>query len=172
MVSNNPHYEADPKAIEYNKGQELIIVKPRGLNIVWGRDARYWNVPNPEDDGKPAELLQVSWLEVTGCVSTDPQKNYEVGFKVSLTPDAFGWGGSPIYIMVKRGKEGKFVWKENVLTNNPHRTNEFYITTTLVKSDRQAQGSTDRKIYFGLYEVWSDKWKGGLKVHHVRIKEV
>nr|XP_027086319.1 protein PHLOEM PROTEIN 2-LIKE A9-like [Coffea arabica] len=119
MSSSNPHYEADPKASRRTKenGRDVIIVKPRALNIVWGNDDRYWNVPGPRDDGKPAELLQVSWLEVAGSVDADPQKTYDVSFRVSLTPDAFGWGSYPIYIMVKRGKFGKFDWKKVYLTN-------------------------------------------------------
>uniref|UniRef100_A0A1U7W917 Uncharacterized protein LOC104223875 n=1 Tax=Nicotiana sylvestris TaxID=4096 RepID=A0A1U7W917_NICSY len=27
------------------------------------------------------------------------------------------------------------------------------------------------KLYFGLYEVWSKRWKGGLKIHCVNLTE-
>ncbi|XP_071920284.1 protein PHLOEM PROTEIN 2-LIKE A9-like isoform X2 [Coffea arabica] len=122
-------------------------------------------------DGKPAELLQVSWLEVAGSVDADPQKTYDVSFRVSLTPDAFGWGSYPIYIMVKRGKFGKFDWKKVYLTNCDG-INRIHLTGKSVQNGRENQGSTDRKLYFGLYEVWSGKWKGGLKIHDVTIREV
>ncbi|CDP11227.1 unnamed protein product [Coffea canephora] len=173
MSSSNPHYEADPKASRRTKenGRDVIVVKPRALNIVWGNDDRYWNVPGPRDDGKPAELLQVSWLEVAGSVDADPQKTYDVSFRVSLTPDAFGWGSYPIYIMVKRGKFGKFDWKKVYLTNCDG-INRIHLTGKSVQNGRENQGSTDRKLYFGLYEVWSGKWKGGLKIHDVTIREV
>ncbi|KAL3498046.1 hypothetical protein ACH5RR_040778 [Cinchona calisaya] len=163
MGSTNPHYEADLTAIKYNTNK--IIIRPRGLNIVWGKDGRYWNVPTQGSGvDKPAELLQVCWLEVTGFVDTNPDKNYEVTFRLSLTPDAFGWSGSTIYIMVKRGKDGEFESKKYDLTK--YGTEEFNLTMKSTKSNQ-----TDRKLYFGLYEVWSGKWKGGLKIHHVTVGE-
>lgn len=112
-----------------------------------------------------AELNQVCWLEVTGSVEgTRPNKQYQVGFHVSFTPDAFGWGGSPLYIMVKRGKDGKPVWRKLLL--NPHQTKECDITATTNPH------SNDPKLYFGLYELWSGKWKGGLKIHHAFIRQL
>jgi HrpA-like RNA helicase len=37
-------------------------------------------------------------------IKQDAKKTYEVGFKVSLTADAFGWNGCPIYVMAKLEK--------------------------------------------------------------------
>ncbi|CAI9090499.1 OLC1v1025280C2 [Oldenlandia corymbosa var. corymbosa] len=171
-MAGNPHYEGDPKAVEkINNGYN---VKPRALNIVWGNDPRYWEVPSSSDSNKPAELLQVCWLEVTGSVDINPKKRCEVAFEVSLTPDAFGWGGAPVYIMAKRGKKGKFAWKkEPLITSNNNNSNEgsevFYIKTT---SKPDPENLEDTKLYFGLYEVWSGKWKGGLKINKVIVKEL
>ncbi|KAK6150212.1 hypothetical protein DH2020_017737 [Rehmannia glutinosa] len=169
MASNaSPHHlgNLSPKFIKDKQGK--MIIQPKDLNIVWGGDNRYWNVPDKEN--LAAELYQVCWLEVTGSVNgTSPNKNYDVGFRLSLTPDAFGWGNAPIYIMVKRGKEGKFVWRKVFL--NPNETNEFEITGRLMKAEKPVQDSNDEKLYFGLYEVWSGKWKGGLRIHHVFIIE-
>ncbi|XP_027088109.1 protein PHLOEM PROTEIN 2-LIKE A9-like [Coffea eugenioides] len=167
MASSNPHYERAQQNVKpkMEGGKEVITVKPRNLNIVWGNDDRYWNIPNNGDD-KPAELLQVCWLEVTGSVEINPQKRYEVSFRLSLTPDAFGWGSSLLYIMVKRGNSGKFAWKKVSLANKG--TDVFHIIGELA----QDVFPTDEKLYFGLYEVWSGKWKGGLKIHDVTVKEI
>ncbi|KAG6395875.1 hypothetical protein SASPL_142008 [Salvia splendens] len=50
---------------------------------------------------------------------------------------------------------------------------EFEIKGRLMMkgSDHQIEGSDDGKLSFGLYEVWSGKWKGGLKIHHAFVKE-
>ncbi|PIN02339.1 hypothetical protein CDL12_25149 [Handroanthus impetiginosus] len=161
----SPHHLGNPPA-KY-EGKQIKIL-PKNLNIVWGGDNRYWTVPN---DNSTAVLHQVCWLEITGSVEeTSPKKNYEVGFKISFAPDAFGWGNSPIYIMVKRGKDGKFVWKKYTL--NPNEKGQFDITGRLMKADDSSQASNDNKLYFGLYEVWSGKWKGGLKIHHAFVREL
>ena len=64
--------------------------------------------------GSPAELIQVSWLEVTGTFDGLKGKKYEIGFEVSLTPDAFGWNGCHVYVMAKVGK------RENTLGKDHH----------------------------------------------------
>ncbi|KZV42512.1 hypothetical protein F511_38537 [Dorcoceras hygrometricum] len=147
-----------------------MIIQPQDLNIVWGGDDRYWNI---RGNGDMAELYQVSWLEVTGCVDeTNPNRDYEAGFEVSLAPNAFGWGASPLYLMVKRGKEGKFAWTKFQV--NPDQTRRFKISGKLAHSQNSAPQSSadDKKLYFGLYEVWSEKWKGGLRIHHAYVTEV
>ncbi|KAK4420990.1 hypothetical protein Salat_2049500 [Sesamum alatum] len=130
--NNTPHHVGDPSiTFHTEQEQEPMKIPPKDLNIVWGGDTRYWKLPDDEDSS--AELNQVCWLEVTGSVDgTHPNKQYEVGFHVSFTPDAFGWGcgggGSPLYMMVKRGKDGKSVWRK--LWLNPHQTDQCDITAT------------------------------------------
>jgi hypothetical protein len=102
-------------------------------------------------DTGPAELIQVCWLEVTGSLQLEANKTYEVGFKVSLTPDAFGWNGCPVYVMAKFVEEPYQKIPEQVLS---------------IKSE------TENTLYFGLYEVWSGKWKGGLKIHEAFVNKI
>ncbi|KAL2467450.1 Protein PHLOEM PROTEIN 2-LIKE A9 [Abeliophyllum distichum] len=164
MVYNSPHYKGYTLTIPKDKDGRKVIIPAKALNIVWGGDDRYWKIP--EKSGMPAELLQVSWLEVTASVNgTDHQKNYEVGFSVSLKDDAFGWNNSPVYIMVKRGKEGKFSATKVLFNGNGKQ--RFEISGKLKKGD----STTDPNIYFGLYEVWSGKWRGGLQIHHAYVTE-
>lgn len=65
-----------------------------------------------------AELIQVNWLEVTGWIDNVlEKKTYDVGFTVSLMPDAFGWRDSPVYIMAKWGDNTQ--WRKvNLTTEN------------------------------------------------------
>ncbi|KAH6764842.1 hypothetical protein C2S52_013829 [Perilla frutescens var. hirtella] len=168
MASNStsPHHYGNP-SIKYTPKEGKMMIPPKDLNIVWGNDNRYWTVPKKEDENVGAELHQVSWLEVTGLVDeTRANKRYEVGFGVSLNPDAFGWGNYPIYIMIKRGRQGKTTWTK--ISINPNQKGEFQIKA---RSNYQ-QPQNDPKLYFGLYEVWSAKWKGGLNFHHAYITEL
>lgn len=123
---------------------------------------------------RAAELFQVSWLEVTGCVSkTVAEEEYEVGFNISLTPDAFGWSGSPVYILVKRGKSGKFKGQKFTL-ESPKENYDIKAKVARLQNGGGGNdiGDDNSKLYFGLYEVWRGKWKGGLKIHHAFIQQI
>lgn len=117
----------------------------------------------------PAELLQVNWLEVTGTVILSPGKSYEIGFNVSLTPDAFGWSGLQVYIMAKLGKKGKYVLRKHVINPSDKETFDIPCPSDRLKIDIPAMEDI---VYFGLYEVWSGRWKGGLRVHHAFVREI
>ena len=50
------------------------------------------------------ELIQVNWLEVTGCIDNInimKKTSYNIEFIMALMADAFGWSDSPIYLMAK-----------------------------------------------------------------------
>ncbi|KAK6118300.1 hypothetical protein DH2020_047973 [Rehmannia glutinosa] len=174
MAANNSSHHVGNSSLEFKVADDKreMEIPAKDLNIVWGKDPRYWKVP--EDNKSAAELNQVYWLEVTGCVDkTRGDKIYEVGFHVSLTPDAFGWGDVPLYLMVKRGKDGKFVWKKFFMDHHTDDQGRCYITGKSTQAQNMgAQDSDVSKLYFGLYEVWSGKWKGGLKIHHAVIREL
>lgn len=103
----------------------------------------------------------MSWLEVTTSVNinkSDRTNKYEVGFSISFGPDEFGWGRDyPIYFMMKIGKTGKASWKKIVMDVNDAKPITGVVETT---------HPSDNIIYFGLYEAWSGKWKGGLRIHY------
>lgn len=121
-------------------------------------------------------MIQVSWLEVTGSIDLSAGEQYEVTFKVSLAPDAFGWNGCPVYVMAKFGKKGKYTWKRATLDKGTTTTGGGFsipdpslkITALATASD----ASNETTLYFGLYEVWSGKWKGGLRIHEALVKKL
>ncbi|GKV36858.1 hypothetical protein SLEP1_g44944 [Rubroshorea leprosula] len=90
-----------------------------------------------------------------------------------MKSDAFGWANSPVFLMAKVGKRGKYIWKrlsqleqcpkEPIDVPDPN-SNSFQID---VPAD-----AIDPRLYFGLYEVWSGKWKGGLRIHGATVKEI
>uniref|UniRef100_A0A5B6ZYK4 Protein PHLOEM PROTEIN 2-LIKE A9-like n=1 Tax=Davidia involucrata TaxID=16924 RepID=A0A5B6ZYK4_DAVIN len=156
-----------------NAEVERKEIKPEKLQIVWSNDSRFWRMP-PADNTEsnlPAELLQVRWLEIKG--STDirtlkPGKKYKIGFRVSLTSDAFGWGADCpilIYANIGNGWNGR-----RVILDPTKRNEELDIPKNLI-IDVPSNPSSDGKLQFQLYGIWGG-WKGGLKIYHAFITEV
>ncbi|KAH0696763.1 hypothetical protein KY290_014172 [Solanum tuberosum] len=84
---------------------------------------------------------------------------------MSLMTDAFGWRDSPVYLMAKWGDNTQ--WRKVNLTTEINGKKMISKTITITKG----KGNNTDKIYFGLYEVWNKKWKGGLKIHSVNLTE-
>ncbi|CAN1806142.1 Protein PHLOEM PROTEIN 2-LIKE A9 [Linum perenne] len=144
--------------------------KPKAFNIVWGNDDRYWRVPK---DGGAAELLQVSWLEVSSINTLDgdiqPGKKYVISFRLQMKQGAFGWNGCTVYLMTKIGQSGKYTAKKIKLADQPEMDKEFDTEKLEVTVPADA---TDKKLYFGLYEVWTGRWKGGLLIHGATVEDI
>ncbi|XP_077220255.1 protein PHLOEM PROTEIN 2-LIKE A9-like [Tasmannia lanceolata] len=171
-MASPSHYKAvinTDTFIEEKDGS--FTFKPQALDIIWGKDSRYWRFP-PNATGS-VELLQVCWLEVSGSIpiqKMQKEREYQVKFKVEMKPDAFGWSGSPVYLMAKVGK-GDFNWKRANL--NSKGTEPFSIPDDLkFKVPSGATNDNNDKISFGLYEIWKGRWKGGLLIHEVVISPV
>ncbi|KAF3635046.1 protein PHLOEM PROTEIN 2-LIKE A9 [Capsicum chacoense] len=164
-MDSNSHYEGTHKVYPADHG---FTIYPAALNIIWGKDGRYWKLPKEELD--QAELVQVSWLEVTGwCDKVKLNTTYEVEFELKLTPDAFGFNELPLYFMVKWGSKNK--WKKIYLTKEAidESTGTYCVPNNLTIDT--AVSESESKLCFGLYEVWSGKWKGGLIIKKVHIRE-
>ncbi|XXG65785.1 hypothetical protein AAC387_Pa05g3407 [Persea americana] len=170
-MGSQSHYHGSITATTVLQDQEkqTTTVRPSALDIVWGKDSRYWRLPTKDE--APAELLQVSWVEVSGSLDLsmfEEKKNYRLFFRVSLQSDAFGWQGSPVYMMVKVG-QGRQKWKKFDLgTAQQNTIIEIPADLKFEVPVKDKQGPGD-KLRFGLYEIWRGRWKGGLVIHDVRI---
>ncbi|RDX96974.1 Protein PHLOEM PROTEIN 2-LIKE A9, partial [Mucuna pruriens] len=105
----------------------------------------------------PAELIQVSWLEVSGVVRISNIKKYKVTFEVKVKDDGFGWSGTDVLVMAKLGKSGRYKYKVTKLS--PGENKIIPIDPLEISVNTQPVD-----LHFGLYEVWSGKWKGGLEI--------
>lgn len=117
----------------------------------------------------------MSWLEVTCSTdNVEAGKSYKVGFNVSMAPDAFGWKGCEVYVMAKIGKSGKFMYKKVSLESKSYDQKKFDIPEDDLVINVKAPSSSpgDHRLYFGMYEVWSGKWKGGLRIHHALVQKI
>ncbi|ESW10394.1 hypothetical protein PHAVU_009G205600 [Phaseolus vulgaris] len=155
-----PHHTADTDAYEKQEDGSFTIV-PKGLNIVWGNDSRYWKIP---DDG-PAELIQASWLEVTCVVPITVAGKYKVSFNVRVKENGFGWNGTPVRVMARSVKNGRYKYETDRLSPGENITIPSNSLVINVKH-------TPTDLHFGLYEVWTGKWKGGLEVIKALVQPV
>ncbi|TXG48318.1 hypothetical protein EZV62_027612 [Acer yangbiense] len=184
------HHEPESSEVSKTADETEITIRPRGFNIVWGKDTRYWQLPEKsliiktstaedlnrnKDTEAAAELKQVCWLEITGSVDVKAGKKYAIEFQVSMKPDAFGWSGCPVFMMAKVGKKGKYIWKKITTLEKRTNTDPFSIpeTNSQLTIDVSSNATApDNKLFFGLYEVWSGKWKGGLLIHKAIIRQI
>ncbi|XP_011000219.1 PREDICTED: protein PHLOEM PROTEIN 2-LIKE A9-like [Populus euphratica] len=173
------------------------VFKPKHLTICWRKESKYWSIPE-EDDG-PAELREVCWLDVSGEMDVTKGKTYEVSFMLSMnTEKSFGWDDPdyPVMVMARIGKAREYVRKKIKLSELKGEVMEFPPDKCRVvfkndekseseeelpakKSQSQTKSTSDEnpnndeeKLYFGLYEVWSNKWKGGLRIHEAIVQEI
>ncbi|XWS19915.1 hypothetical protein CRYUN_Cryun31cG0057100 [Craigia yunnanensis] len=182
-MASKPHHDAEIDAMERVENQ--FIFKPRAFNIVWGNDRRFWRIPsrsssssqsinNVEKVEEVAELVQVSWLEVTGSVTLKKSTSYQITFTLSFKEKASGWSGSPVYLMAKVGKKGRYKWRrltELEKENLPKQPTEVPQSNSPFVVDVEGD-PPDKRLYFGLYEVWTGKWKKGLRVHGAIVEEI
>ena len=121
----------------------------------------------------PVELLQVSWLEVTGSLDLarlEKGQDYTVSFKLRLKPDAFGWADSPVYLLAKPGKSGPYNWKRSDLSLLKPGEITSVPQNSVLKFTVPEKFAADDKLLFGMYEIWKGRWKGGLVIHEVVIE--
>lgn len=118
-------------------------------------------------ENAPAKLRQVCWLEVTGTAKKLEAGKYQVSFLLSKEQDAFGWNNCQPFLMAKVGKKGKYKWKKVLELNEDKKEN-----ITIVSEPIEVKDNDEKELYFGLYEVWSGKWKGGLCIHEACVKKV
>uniref|UniRef100_A0A6M2EZX2 Protein PHLOEM PROTEIN 2-LIKE A9-like n=1 Tax=Populus davidiana TaxID=266767 RepID=A0A6M2EZX2_9ROSI len=147
-----------------------MVFKPKDLKICWQDESQFWSIP--EGDGRPVELLEVCWLDVSGEMRVTKGKAYEVSFKLSMnTEHSFGWE-VPVTVMARIGKKGKYERKEIDLSKLSEEK-EFPPDKCRIefKSDENAKND-EETLYFGLYEVWTNKWKGGLRIHEAIVQEI
>ncbi|KAL6206307.1 hypothetical protein ACLB2K_023555 [Fragaria x ananassa] len=172
MAMTKPHYAADKNSVSKDEQGGTWVIKPRGLNIVWGNDERYWKIPEKTDVNKPVELLQVSWLEVTGSVDGLTPGKYKLTFDVKLTADAFGWKDIQVFLMAKVGKKGKYKWARVKLDQGLNTDIVSIPADTQKLKIEVPNDPTDKTLHFGLYEVWSGKWKGGLEIYNAKVTAI
>ncbi|KAJ6971012.1 hypothetical protein NC653_035321 [Populus alba x Populus x berolinensis] len=120
-----------------------------------------------------AELLEGCWLDVTGSMPATKGKAYEISFILSMNEkNSFGWE-DPVYVMARIGEEGEYTRVQIDLSKLKGEVVEFPPDKCRVEPRGAENAKNDKEmLYFGLYEVWTNNWKGGLRVHEAIVQEI
>lgn len=155
------------------KDEQEIRIPAKALNIIWGNDSRFWKWIQLKDKQSlftdAAELLQVNWIEVTGKLDFSelhPQKQYEIVYVVRFNVDAFGWHTTPIKFKVTTS-DGHVSEVSEIL--EPYRKIGD-VQHEIRGGEFTVPSSGTGQVYFGMYEVNSDWWKGSMILEGVKIK--
>ncbi|KAG9438937.1 hypothetical protein H6P81_019102 [Aristolochia fimbriata] len=144
------HYKGLPSSQIWKESIKAFEIEPRQLDIIWGKDRRYWNI-NPNK--REVELLQVCWLEVSKSIPFSAFKGkegtYKVEFSVKMRPDAFGWNASPVYFMTKVGRAGGYRWFKCSLAGQSV-DKEVVVPDNCVFEINRSQTSQEDVVIFGI----------------------
>jgi len=118
-------------------------------------------------------MLEVCWLDVTGSMTATKGKAYEISFILSMNEEnSFGWE-DPVYVMARIGEEGEYTRVKIDLSKLGLKEEEFPAEKCRVQFRSGEDAENNKKtLYFGLYEVWTNNWKGGLRIHEAIVREV
>ncbi|RYR14106.1 hypothetical protein Ahy_B04g070749 [Arachis hypogaea] len=157
----------------------IFSVGVRYLTITWGNQRRFWkefdNISDPFCGlGEAKLLVQVNWLEVTGKLSMgelkrhngDSIKTYEIFYVVSFNEDAYGWHSAPVKFTVKPRVE-PLPFIEVNLEEYRKKHGQWHEI-----SGGRFPVSGEKYVEFGMYEVETAWWKGGMHLAGVIIKAV
>nr|XP_034909689.1 uncharacterized protein LOC118045217 isoform X3 [Populus alba] len=170
--NENPETDTEPALSQDADGK--ITFKPKDLlsNISEEERRQAWTISESSRD-VTAEMLEVCWLDVTGSMTATKGKAYEISFILSMNEEnSFGWE-DPVYVMARIGEEGEYTRVQIDLSKLGREKEEFPAEKCRVefRSDENAENNK-KKLYFGLYEVWTNNWKGGLRIHEAIVREL
>ncbi|CAL9169033.1 unnamed protein product [Musa hybrid cultivar] len=179
---------ADPNEWSGEEGRYHIMA--RGMNISWGDDDRFWKWhPLSEEELRElsidpenrlceyAELNQVSWLEATKTLDLDHEKykkvfdgyeTCEILYNIKFKVDAFGWHGVPVTFQVNTPIPAEDYARDERLESYRKRTSGWQ----QIHGGRFTVPKTEKKgeVKFGMYEIKSQRWKGGILLAGVTLK--
>ncbi|KAJ4702561.1 Phloem protein 2-like protein [Melia azedarach] len=178
-VYSNPHWKADDSYLTVQDYSGSIRIPVRALNITWGNVARFWErIPLTEENTKltgfeeAALLLQVNWIEVTGKLSILPSMalststTYEILYILKFREDAFGWHSAPVKFKLRINGEDKV--KSEILHCYREKQDEWHEIPG--GQFTVSKDITVGMVEFGMFEVESDWWKGGLILAGIKIE--
>ncbi|KAF9587450.1 hypothetical protein IFM89_002631, partial [Coptis chinensis] len=117
-----------------------------------------------------ADLLQVKWIQITrkldlANMNLSPSTTYEIFYIVKFKVDAFGWHSAPIIFMVlENGNQMKTSEILEPYINCPDSWHEIPGGQFTVPADKNGL------VEFGMLEVATDWWKGGMVLEGVKLK--
>ncbi|CAL9120510.1 unnamed protein product [Musa textilis] len=159
------------------KGKDILHISAKDMQIAWVDDNRFWNWTDVSKEipcfGTAADLNQVCWLEAAGTLElakhearlSKPQ-TYEMIYHIKFKDDAFGWNGIPVTFRLVT-PEGK---KEISVVMESHRKRRSKGWREIYGGEFSLSTETTGTVEFGMYEIESQRWKGGIVLAGVTIR--
>jgi len=150
------------------EGCNCFKLFPKGLNIIWSEDPRYWTWEHFKDasDEFEAPLLKtVSWLEIRGTLKYSyltPNVLYQVVFEAKLEEQADGWD-APVNFMLRKLPDGAVLSKR---TEKLEKKGEWL---QLVVAEVTAQRHDMAEMLQICMFEYGGHWKKGLRLKGVKI---
>lgn len=117
--------------------------------------------------GTAADLNQVCWLEATGTLELAKPQTYEIIYHIKFKDDAFGWNGVPVTFRLVT-PEGQRKEISRVMESDSKRRSKGW--REIHGGEFSLSTQTGGKVEFGMYEIESQKWKGGMLLAGVTIR--
>jgi len=80
------------------------------------------------------------------------------------------WKEGPVFMLAKVGKKGIAKW-EKINLGDMRIGNIIEIPYGKLRFEVPKKAE-DTRLYFGLYELWTGKWKEGLQIHEAVVEEM
>ncbi|XP_061953906.1 uncharacterized protein LOC133676272 isoform X2 [Populus nigra] len=169
--NENPETATEPALSQDADGKTTF--KPNNLSIFSEEESKAWTISEISEREVTAEMLEGCWLDVTGSKTATKGKAYEISFILSMNKEnSFGWD-DPVYVMARIGEEGEYTRVKIDLSKLGPEKKELPEEKCRVefRSDENAENN-EKTLYFGLYEVWTNNWKCGLRIHEAIVREL
>ncbi|KAJ0980801.1 hypothetical protein J5N97_009056 [Dioscorea zingiberensis] len=128
------------------------------------------NIP----DGDAAELVQVNDLEVKGRIDLEhkerffsPEKTYEIFYIIKFKSDAFGWDACPISLELTAPNGQKIKRSEHFERYTKKSSEDWHHVSG---GEFNIRSELKGRVEFGMYEIQTSYWKGGMILYGVQIK--
>ncbi|CAL9185721.1 unnamed protein product [Musa hybrid cultivar] len=153
------------------KGKDTLHISAKDMQIAWVDDERFWNWTDVSTEkpsfGTAADLNQVCWLEATGTLELAKPQTYEIIYHIKFKDDAFGWNGVPVTFRLVT-PEGQRKEISRVMESHSKRRSKGW--REIHGGEFSLSTQTGGKVEFGMYEIESQKWKGGMLLAGVTIR--
>ncbi|CAL5033984.1 unnamed protein product [Urochloa decumbens] len=150
------------------EGRNCFKLFPKGLNIIWSEDPKYWtweHFKDASDKFEAAVLKSVSWLEIMGDLKYSyltPNVLYQVVFEAKLEEQASGWN-EPVNFMLSKLPDGAVLSKR---TEKLEKKGEWL---QLVAGEMTAKLDDMAETLQICMSEYGGHWKTGLRLAGIKI---
>ncbi|KAJ6748192.1 PROTEIN PHLOEM PROTEIN 2-LIKE A9 [Salix purpurea] len=133
-----------------------------------------------DHEAEPDEILKIEKIAKAGNSNRGASASHAAVTKatgtflrkgrMALQKNKFGWGEAPAFMMAKVGKKGRAKWARINLGDVEENT-EMEVPFGKLRFEVPSNAE-DTILNFGLYELWTGGWKGGLLIHEAVVEEM